>query len=106
MKTLVLNGTKKAEWGKIAALIMAGSLVIPASARTVYDAGKALRQNGETGNYANPNGVWSYYYSLLAFAIFRDSFRVHFDDNERQAGRLEKLGPPAPQGERDGADTG
>ena len=36
------------------------------SARTVYDAGKALRQNCESGSYANPytdanGGVWSYY---------------------------------------------
>ena len=34
-------------------------------ARTVYDAGKALRQNCESGSYANPytdadGGVWSY----------------------------------------------
>ena len=37
-----------------------------ASARTVYDAGKALRQNCESGSYVNPytdanGGVWSYY---------------------------------------------
>lgn len=49
------------------------ALVVPTavSARTVYDAGKALRQNCESGSYANPYGdVWSYYYasSLLPFS--------------------------------------
>ena len=46
------------------------ALAVPtaASARIVYDAGKALRQNGENGTYANPytdenDGVWSYYYA-------------------------------------------
>ena len=46
------------------------ALVVPTavSARTVYDAGKALRQNCESGSYANPytdsnGGVWSYYYA-------------------------------------------
>ena len=35
-----------------------------ASGRTVYDAGKALRQNCESGSCANPyGGVWSYYYA-------------------------------------------
>ena len=34
-----------------------------ASARTVYDAGKALRENCETGGHANPYGVWSYHLS-------------------------------------------
>ena len=38
---------------------------VAASGRTVYDAGKALRQNCESGAYANPypdadGGVWSY----------------------------------------------
>ena len=44
-------------------IISAAAVAFTASARTVYDAGKALRQNGETGTYANPNGVWSYYYA-------------------------------------------
>ncbi|MBQ3290543.1 MAG: hypothetical protein IJH50_14165 [Kiritimatiellae bacterium] len=44
-------------------IISAAAVALTASARTVYDAGKALRQNGETGTYANPNGVWSYYYA-------------------------------------------
>lgn len=44
-------------------IIGAAAVALTASARTVYDAGKALRQNGETGTYANPNGVWSYYYA-------------------------------------------
>ena len=40
-------------------------MAFTASARTVYDAGKALRQNCESGSYANPytdtnGGVWSY----------------------------------------------
>ena len=34
-----------------------------ASARTVYDAGKALRENCETGGKTNPYGVWSYHLS-------------------------------------------
>ena len=45
------------------------------SARTVYDAGKALRQNCESGSYANPytdtnGGIWSYYFasSLTPFS--------------------------------------
>ena len=44
------------------------ALVVPTavSARTVYDAGKALRQNCESGAYANPytdedGGIWSYH---------------------------------------------
>ena len=41
-------------------IIGAAAVALTASARTVYDAGKALRQNGENGTYANPNGVWSY----------------------------------------------
>jgi hypothetical protein len=44
-------------------IISAAAVALTASARTVYDVGKALRQNGETGTYANPNGVWSYYYA-------------------------------------------
>ena len=64
MKKPILNRTKRTEWGMVAALLMAGALAIPASARMVYDAGKALRQNGESGSYANPyGGVWSYYYA-------------------------------------------
>ena len=40
-------------------------MAFTASARTVYDAGRALRQNCESGSYANPytdanGGVWSY----------------------------------------------
>jgi hypothetical protein len=46
-----------------AALVAAFTTPATASARTAYDAGKALRQNGENGTYANPNGVWSYYYA-------------------------------------------
>ncbi|MBQ3808142.1 MAG: hypothetical protein II840_09340 [Kiritimatiellae bacterium] len=66
MKKPILNRTKRTEWGMAAALLMAGALAIPASARTVYDAGKALRQNCESGSYANPytdanGGVWSYH---------------------------------------------
>ena len=55
--------------------ISAVAVAFTASARTVYDAGKALRQNCESGSYANPytdanGGVWSYYYasSLLPFS--------------------------------------
>ena len=38
---------------------------LPAAARTVYDAGKALKANCTSGGYANPytdanGGVWSY----------------------------------------------
>ena len=45
--------------------ISAATVAFTASARTVYDAGKALRQNCESGSYANPytdanGGVWSY----------------------------------------------
>ena len=45
--------------------ISAAAVAFTASARTVYDAGKALRQNCESGSYANPytdanGGVWSY----------------------------------------------
>ena len=47
-------------------LLLVASLALSTSARTVYDAGKALRQNCENGSYANPytdanGGVWSYY---------------------------------------------
>ena len=51
-------------------IISAVAVAFSASARTVYDAGKALRQNGENGTYANPYGVWSYYYAsnLLPFS--------------------------------------
>ena len=55
--------------------ISAAAVAFAASARTVYDAGKALRQNCESGSYANPytdanGGVWAYYYasSLLPFS--------------------------------------
>ncbi len=44
-------------------IIGAAAVALTASARTVYDAGKALRQMCESGSYANPNGVWSYYYA-------------------------------------------
>ena len=45
-------------------IIGAAAVALTASARTVYDAGKALRQNCESGAYANPyGGVWSYYYA-------------------------------------------
>ena len=75
MKKPILNRTKRTEWGMAAALLMAGALAIPASARTVYDAGKALRQNCESGSYANPytdanGGVWSYF----AASSFASSF--------------------------------
>ena len=50
----ILYGCKKTEWAKVAALLLSGSLAITASAYTVYDAGKALRQNCESGSYANP----------------------------------------------------
>lgn len=47
-------------------IISAAAVALTASARTVYDAGKALRQNCESGSYANPytdanGGVWSYH---------------------------------------------
>ncbi len=47
-------------------LAAVASLALGASARTVYDAGKALRRNCESGSYANPftdenGGVWSYH---------------------------------------------
>ena len=49
-------------------------MAFTASARTVYDAGKALRQNCESGSYANPytdtnGGVWSY---LAASSLSHD----------------------------------
>ena len=48
----------------IAALCAVFMTAATAAARTVYDAGKALRQNCESGAYANPyGGVWSYYYA-------------------------------------------
>ena len=58
--------TKKAEMmaRPLFALALA-AMAFTASARMVYDAGKALRQNCESGSYANPytdanGGVWSY----------------------------------------------
>jgi hypothetical protein len=39
------------------------------SARTVYDAGKALRENCTSGTYANPYGVWSYHLANNAGVI-------------------------------------
>ncbi len=47
-------------------ILLVASLALSTSARTVYDAGKALRQNCEGGSYANPytdanGGVWSYH---------------------------------------------
>ena len=56
-------------------IISAVAVAFSASARTVYDAGKALRQNCESGSYANPytdanGGVWSY----LAASSFTTSF--------------------------------
>ena len=47
-------------------IISAAAVAFTASAHTVYDAGKALRQNCESGSYANPytdtnGGVWSYH---------------------------------------------
>ena len=58
--------TKKAEMmaRPLFALALA-AMAFTASARTVYDAGKALRQNCESGSYANPytdanGGGWSY----------------------------------------------
>ena len=44
-----------------AALAVQAASPNAASGRTVYDAGKALRQNCESGSYANPCGVWSYH---------------------------------------------
>ncbi len=35
-------------------LIGMAAVALTASARTVYDAGKALHQNGENGSYTNP----------------------------------------------------
>ena len=47
--------------GRCAAICLTLVLVATAaSARTVYDAGKALRENCNSGTYANPCGVWSY----------------------------------------------
>ena len=49
--------------GRCAAVCLTAVLVAAtASARTVYDAGKALRENctAASGAYANPYGVWSY----------------------------------------------
>ena len=45
--------------------ISAAAVAFAASARTVYDAGKALRQNCESGSYANSytdenGGIWAY----------------------------------------------
>ena len=39
---------------KLILAISAAAVAFAASARTVYDAGKALRQNCESGSYANP----------------------------------------------------
>ena len=38
-----------------AAVSLLVAVSFTASARTVYDAGKALRQNCESGSYANPS---------------------------------------------------
>ena len=56
-------------------VIGSAAVVFAAPARTVYDAGKALRQNCESGSYANPytdanGGTWSY----LAATSFVNSF--------------------------------
>ncbi|MBR2839392.1 MAG: hypothetical protein IKE55_11445 [Kiritimatiellae bacterium] len=56
-------------------IIGAAAAAFTVSARTVYDAGKALRHNCESGSYANPytddnGGVWSY----LAASSFTTSF--------------------------------
>ena len=85
----ILGETKKTAWGKVAALLMVGSLAIPASARTVYDAGKALRQNCASGSYANPytdanGGVWSYLEasSLSPFSGAAIEFHAAKDDGK------------------------
>ena len=66
-------------WRGVTALsgLLAVALAVPTatSARTVYDAGKALRQNCEGGSYANPytdanGGDWSYF----AASSFASSF--------------------------------
>ena len=61
------NNTKvKAGWTARCLFTLAVAAVTATTfARTVYDAGKALRQNCESGSYANPytdanGGVWSY----------------------------------------------
>ena len=50
--------------GRCAALFLLAALATASvSARMVYDAGKALRENCETGGHVNPCGVWSYHLS-------------------------------------------
>ena len=70
-----------------AALVAAFTTPATASARTVYDAGKALRQNCESGSYANPyedanGGVWSYLAasSLSPFSGVALEFHAAKDD--------------------------
>ena len=53
---------------KVVLTLVTAVFAAAVSARTVYDAGKALRQNCTSGTYANPytdanGGVWSYYTS-------------------------------------------
>lgn len=45
----------------VVACLIAAFAAVDVSARTVYDAGKALRENCTSGTYANPYGVWSYH---------------------------------------------
>ena len=53
----------------LGALATCALAALPSSARTVYDAGKALRENCETGGHANPYGVWSYHLANNAGVI-------------------------------------
>ena len=73
----------------IAALCAAFTTAATASARTVYDAGKALRLNCESGSYANPyedanGGVWSYLAasSLSPFSGVALEFHAAKDDGK------------------------
>ena len=53
---------KSCFFGRCAAICLTAVLAAAsAPARTVYDAGKALRENCTSGTYANPYGVWSYH---------------------------------------------
>ena len=72
-----------------AALAAALTTAATASAYTVYDAGKALRQNCESGAYANPytdenGGVWSYFAasSLSPLSVAALEFHAAKDDGK------------------------
>ena len=95
-ETMDLSITTRTTAALASALAIQAANPVAASGRTVYDAGKALRQNCESGAYANPNGVWSYYCasSLSPFAGAALDSHAPKDDGKLDGLRLTSVSYP------------